>query len=100
MDPEWQQTLKTLLQKGGTPHTHLEKYNLNDLGARWVSEPGLYNTLVDVYGKMGRCEDAVKALSNMVDKVKLLQPSWLPKHLHYAPLWATRFLSKSLMQTW
>ncbi|DBA82961.1 TPA: hypothetical protein ACH3X1_006740 [Trebouxia sp. C0004] len=43
VDPEWQQTLETLLQKGGTPHTHLEKYTLNDLAARWVSEPGLYD---------------------------------------------------------
>ena len=43
VDPEWQQTLGTLLQKGGTRSTHLEKYNLNDLNARWVSEPGLYD---------------------------------------------------------
>ena len=43
MDPEWQQTLETQLQKGGTQCTHLEKYTLNDLGARWVSEPGLYD---------------------------------------------------------
>ena len=43
VDPEWQQTLETLLQKGGTRRTHLLKYTLNDLNARWVSEPGLYD---------------------------------------------------------
>ena len=42
MDPEWQQTLERLLQKGDTRRTHLEKYTLNDLDARWVSEPCLY----------------------------------------------------------
>ena len=43
VDPEWQQTLETLLQRVGTSGTHLEKYTLNDLSARWVSEPGLYD---------------------------------------------------------
>ena len=43
VDPEWQQTLEGLFQKGGTRRTHLEKYTLNDLNARWVSEPGLYD---------------------------------------------------------
>ena len=43
VDLEWQQTLGKLLQKGGTCNTHLGKYNLNDLNARWVSEPGLYD---------------------------------------------------------
>ena len=43
MDPEWQETLERLLQKGGTRRTHPEKYTLNDLNARWVSEPGLYD---------------------------------------------------------
>ena len=43
VDPEWQQTLEGLLQKGGTCSTHHEKYTLNDLRARWVSEPGLYD---------------------------------------------------------
>ena len=34
-----------------------------------------YNTLIDVYGKMGRWEDAVKVLSDMADQVKpLLHP--------------------------
>ena len=42
VDPDWQQTLERLHQKGGTRRTHLEKYTLNDLNARWVSEPGLY----------------------------------------------------------
>ena len=28
-----------------------------------------YNTLIDVYGKMGRWEDAVKVLSDMVQQV-------------------------------
>ena len=29
--------------EGGTRSTHLEKYTLNDLNARWVSEAGLYD---------------------------------------------------------
>lgn len=34
-----------------------------------------YNTLIDVYGKMGRWEDAVKVLSDMADQVRpLLHP--------------------------
>lgn len=30
-----------------------------------------YNTLIDVYGKMGHWEDAVKVLSDMVNEVSL-----------------------------
>lgn len=29
-----------------------------------------YNTLIDVYGKMGRWEDAVQVLDDMADKVR------------------------------
>lgn len=39
-----------------------------------------YNTLIDVYGKMGRWEDAVKVLSDMVNEVKLLVPSHACQH--------------------
>ena len=31
-----------------------------------------YNSLIDVYGKMGRWKDAVKVLSDMADQVKPL----------------------------
>lgn len=38
-----------------------------------------YNTLIDVYGKMGRWEDAVKVLSDMADQVRPLAPSRPPQ---------------------
>ena len=34
-----------------------------------------YNTLIDVYGKMGRWQDAVQVLDDMTDKVGLLEHS-------------------------
>ena len=47
-----------------------------------------YNTLIDVYGKMGRWEDAVRVLGDMIDKVAAL---WLPLVLVLVLcLWKTR----------
>lgn len=43
VDPDWQKPLEALLQEGGTQGTHLEAYTLNDLSAKWISEPGLYD---------------------------------------------------------
>ena len=43
VDSEWQQTLQGLLQIGATIRTHPEKHTLNDLKAKWISEPGLYD---------------------------------------------------------
>lgn len=43
VDPEWQETLQTLLNRGGTIRTHLQNRNLNDIHAKWISEAGLYD---------------------------------------------------------
>ena len=41
--PFWYVAERVFRLRVGTRRTHLEKYHLNDLNARWVSEPGLYD---------------------------------------------------------
>jgi len=43
VDPEWQQTLQGLLDRGGTIRTPTESRTLNDLNTKWISEAGLYD---------------------------------------------------------
>ena len=42
VDPDWQKTLEDLLEMGGAIHPPEFRPSLNDLGAKWISESGLY----------------------------------------------------------
>ena len=43
VEEDWQKPLKELLQTGGAKTAHHQVYTLNDLNAKWISEPGLYD---------------------------------------------------------
>ena len=43
VDPEWQETLRELLGKGGTDRTPPQNNTSNNLNAEWISEAGLYD---------------------------------------------------------